>query len=108
MLPYLTNASEKSVLFIDDNEATIEAAGVEQWSFTGPGPEHTLVRKDGFYEIEVDGVRLVDWVADLIAGEDLADVHCEDCEPPPGPAGAEVPSSAVPATVDPPVASSTG
>ena len=32
-----------------------------------------------FFEMEVDGVRLVDWVAALVAGEPLDDVHCEDC-----------------------------
>src|SRR5690606_16553111 len=93
--------------FIDDNEATIAAAGVEQWSFTAPGAEHTLVRKDGFYEMEVAGVRLVDWVADVVGGEGLVDVHCDDCEPP-QPAGSEGLSSVVPDTVDLPEASSTG
>jgi hypothetical protein len=33
-----------------------------------------------FYELEVDGVTLVDRVAALIAGEPLEDVHCVDCE----------------------------
>jgi hypothetical protein len=38
---------------------------------------------DRFYEIEVNGVSLVDWVDALIAGEPLADVHCDDCPPNP-------------------------
>jgi hypothetical protein len=33
-----------------------------------------------FYELKVNGVRLVDWVAALMAGEPLDDVHCEDCD----------------------------
>ena len=61
------------------NEAAIEAAGVVQHSFTAPGTEHTLVRGDEFYDMEVGGVRLSDWVADVIAGEDVADVRCEEC-----------------------------
>lgn len=92
------------VTFIDDNEATIEAAGVNQWSFTAPGDEHTLVRKETFYDMEVGGVRLVDWVADLIAGEEVADVHCDDCEPP-TPAGSDAPSGGTAATA---VTASTG
>lgn len=77
---------------IDENERLIEAAGVNQWSFTAPGAEHTLVQKDAFYEMEVDGVRLVDWVAALISGEEVADVHCEECEAAVS-AGSDAPSS---------------
>ena len=61
------------------NEAEIEAAGVNQHSFTAPGTDHTLVRGDEFYDMEVGGVRLSDWVADVVAGEDVADVTCEEC-----------------------------
>lgn len=57
-----------------ENEATIEAAGVEQWSYTAPGDRHTLVRQDDFYTMDVDGVTLRDWVAALIAGNPLGDV----------------------------------
>ena len=60
-------------------EAAIEAAGVVQHSFTAPGTEHTLVRGDEFYDMEVSGVTLSDWVADAIAGEDVGDVTCEEC-----------------------------
>lgn len=67
--------------FMDDNEAAIEAAGVDQLSFTAPGDDHTLVRHDDFYEMEVDGVRLADWVRAVINGDEVSDVHCEECEP---------------------------
>lgn len=93
------------VTFIDGNEATIEAAGVNQWSFTAPGSDHTLVQKPEFYAMEVAGVTLVDWVADLIAGEEIADVHCEDCETAPT-LSSGVPSSGAPGTAA--VAPSTG
>jgi hypothetical protein len=65
---------------IDANEAAIEAAGVVQHSYTAPGREHGILDLDRFYEIEVNGVRLVDWVDALIAGEPLDDVHCDGCE----------------------------
>jgi hypothetical protein len=65
---------------IDANEAAIEAAGVLQHSYTAPGEEHQILDIDRFYEMEVNDVRLVDWVDALIAGEPLDDVHCEQCE----------------------------
>ncbi|TDE12702.1 hypothetical protein E1269_07360 [Jiangella asiatica] len=64
---------------IDANEATIEAAGVVQHSYTAPGAEHQILDIDKFYEMEVNGVRLVDWVESLLAGEPVDDVHCEQC-----------------------------
>jgi Pectinacetylesterase len=60
-------------------EAEIEAAGVVQHSFTAPGTHHTLVREDEFYDLEVGGVTLARWLADVVAGEDVADVTCEEC-----------------------------
>jgi hypothetical protein len=67
---------------IDANEAAIEAAGVIQHSYTAPGEGHRILELDDFYELEVNDVTLVDWVAALIAGEPLDDVHCENCETP--------------------------
>jgi hypothetical protein len=67
---------------IDANEAAIEAAGVVQHSYTAPGEFHGIFEFDQFYEIEVDGVTLAEWLKALLAGEPLDDVHCEDCETP--------------------------
>jgi hypothetical protein len=61
------------------NEAAIEQAGVVQHSFTAPGTDHTVVGGNAFYETEVDGITLVDWVTELIAGKDVADVTCAEC-----------------------------
>jgi len=66
----------------DINEARIEAAGVNQFSFTAPGKDHTLVRRDEFYSMELNGVSLVDWVTSIINGETVEDVHCEECSSP--------------------------
>jgi hypothetical protein len=71
----------KLLAVIDANEAAIEAAGVVQHSFTAPGDDHGIFEYDKYYELEVNGVRLVDWVDALIAGEPLDDVHCDQCEP---------------------------
>jgi Pectinacetylesterase len=64
---------------IDDNEAAIEAAGVNQHSYTAPGDGHRILEWPTFYEVEVNGVRLVDWVARLIDGEEVDDVRCQKC-----------------------------
>jgi hypothetical protein len=69
------------VAAIDANEAAIEDAGVVQHSYTAPGNDHGVVGDNLFYTLDVNGVPLVDWVATLIAGEVLDDVHCDQCQP---------------------------
>ena len=64
---------------IDANNELVEAEGVEVHSWIGPGAEHTVLGRDAFYDDEVDGTALRDWVADVVAGEDVADVRCTDC-----------------------------
>jgi hypothetical protein len=71
--------SSTMVTLIDANEAAIEAAGVIQHSYTAPGDDHGIFEFEKFYEIEVNGVRLVDWVEALMAGDPLDDVHCDEC-----------------------------
>jgi hypothetical protein len=67
------------VTFIDQTEVDIEAEGVPVASFVAPGDEHTIVLQDEFYEMEVEGVRLVDFLSTLVAGEVPADVRCTVC-----------------------------
>jgi hypothetical protein len=64
---------------IDANEVEIEAAGVVQHSYTASGAEHGILDFGKFYEVQVDGVKLVDWAAALLAGAPLDDVHCAEC-----------------------------
>jgi Pectinacetylesterase len=61
------------------NEAAIEEAGVDQHSFTAPGTDHTVVGSDEFYETEVNGITVVEWVSDVMAGNDVADIACAEC-----------------------------
>ena len=51
-------------------------------TFIAPGERHCIVVFDAFYEVESNGVRLVDWVNQLIAGERPESVRCVDCDPP--------------------------
>jgi hypothetical protein len=67
------------VTFIDQTEADIEAAGVAVASYVAPGDLHTIVMGDEFYDMEVEGVRLVDFLTTLVAGDVPADVRCTEC-----------------------------
>ena len=71
--------SDGLLALIEQNEADIEADGVEVVSYIAPGSSHTILDSDALYELEVEGVRLVDWIGDLVRGETPGDVHCEDC-----------------------------
>ena len=64
---------------IEANNALIEAEGVEVRSWVGTGTEHTVLGLDSFYDDEVDGTALRDWVAAVVAGEDVEDVRCTVC-----------------------------
>lgn len=66
---------------IDANEAAIEATGVRLHSYTAPGDDHGLFEFDKFYDLKVNGVRLVDWLESLVTGEPPADVRCKRCRP---------------------------
>ncbi len=46
-------------------------------SYVAPGKFHTLLRFDELYTRESGGVRAVDWVQQLLSGEDVANVHCD-------------------------------
>jgi hypothetical protein len=68
---------------ITDNEAYIEDGGVDVASFLAPGEVHTILGRPELYTLEVDGVRLLDWLTEYAAGEDVPDVACTgDCERP--------------------------
>jgi len=67
------------VTFIDQTEADIEAAGVAVASYVAPGDAHTILMSDEFYDMEVEGVRLVDFLTTLVAGDVPADVRCTQC-----------------------------
>lgn len=72
-------AADDLVSLMDRIEADIEAQGVPVASYTAPGDEHTLLWRDLVYEVEVDGVRLIDWITDLVEGSTPQDVHCVEC-----------------------------
>lgn len=70
------------VTLIDDNERLVEDGGVDLHTWVQPGVRHTIVGDPDFYTTELEGKKLVDWVAALMDGDDVPDVHCTDCERP--------------------------
>jgi hypothetical protein len=72
-------AADDLVSLMDLIESEIEAQGVPVASYTAPGDDHTLLWRDLVYEVEVGGVRLIDWIADVVAGSPVEDVRCRDC-----------------------------
>ncbi len=72
-------AADELLSLIEANDAEIAAAGVDLASFTAAGSDHTVLWRDELYALEVDGVRLIDWLADLVNGETPPDVRCGDC-----------------------------
>ena len=61
------------------NEASIEAAGVNQASYTAPGQDHGILYSDMMYTLEVEGVAFLDWFTRFVGGVDVDDVTCVDC-----------------------------
>ena len=71
---------DELVTLIDANEQQIENAGVQLATYVAPGDLHTVAGTDDLYTIEVEGVRLVDWLTALINDpEPPPDVHCVTC-----------------------------
>ena len=64
---------------IDANEAAIEKTGVVLHSYTAPGDGHGILEWPRFYEVEVNGEKLVDWMTRLIEGNRVDDVHYRNC-----------------------------
>lgn len=61
------------------NDARIDADGADVARFIAPGADHTILDADVFYDLQTEGVLLVDWITDFIDGSRPLDVICEDC-----------------------------
>ncbi|HUF97655.1 MAG TPA: pectin acetylesterase-family hydrolase [Ilumatobacter sp.] len=72
--------ADELVTLIDGTEQMAEDAGVSVAKYVAAGDEHTIIGSDELYEMETEGVRLIDWITELITGENApADIHCEIC-----------------------------
>lgn len=73
-------APEDLLAEIDANDVWIEEqAGIELHAYTAPGTAHTILLSPAFYDLEVRGVALSDWVADVVSGAEPGDVRCTEC-----------------------------
>lgn len=61
---------------LEANRAELQADIPALGTYVAAGEFHTLLRYSELYSRETAGVRAVDWVRALIAGEEVADVHC--------------------------------
>lgn len=61
---------------LDANRTELQADIPALRNYVAAGEFHTLLRYSELYSRETAGVRAVDWVRDLIAGRDVAEVHC--------------------------------
>jgi len=48
-------------------------------NFQAPGEQHCIIVQPNFYTVESNGVKLVDWLSDLIDGEPVENITCTDC-----------------------------
>jgi hypothetical protein len=63
--------------------AKIAASTPSFRSYMAPGTQHCIINWPNFYQMTSDGVRLVDWIDDVIAGRDVPSVSCgSDCGAP--------------------------
>jgi hypothetical protein len=46
-------------------------------SYTAPGFQHCILPYPNFYEMTSNGVRLIDWINDVVADKDVQNVSCE-------------------------------
>ncbi|MDY7106900.1 MAG: pectin acetylesterase-family hydrolase [Actinomycetota bacterium] len=77
---FVAAGSGDVLTLIEQNEAQIEAAGVEVASYLAPGIAHTVLRDGRLYTEEVAGEPLIDWLTSFLAGDPVPDIHCTDCQ----------------------------
>ncbi len=77
--PLGIGADEIPVL-LDGTELQIETSGTPLAVYVAPGNSHTIIGNDEVYDLEVEGVRLIDWITELVGGSVPADVRCVECE----------------------------
>lgn len=77
----ITGAATDDLLAeIEDNDRWIrDESGRSFATYTAPGTGHTVLLSPALGALEVEGVRLMEWIAALLAGADVPDVRCEVC-----------------------------
>jgi hypothetical protein len=68
------NPETRVGVWLERNIAELRRAIPAFKSYSMPGAEHTILRRPQFYTTSVDGIPLRDWVARLLAGEEVTNV----------------------------------
>jgi hypothetical protein len=63
---------------IEQNYADIRKTYPSFRTFTAPGKTHTVLSRPEFYTLRVNGIRVRDWVADMLRGKSVEDVKKKD------------------------------
>ena len=71
--------ADELLTLINENAARMEADGAEVAEYIAPGDGHTILDSDAIYDLEVEGVRFIDWFTELVQGDDPTDVRCSTC-----------------------------
>lgn len=77
--------TESLLPLLETNLDEISAAIPDFRYYVAGGSMHTILLRPEVYSYEVDGVRFVDWLTDLAAGEPVQNVMCVDCTMEPEP-----------------------
>ena len=67
-------------LMLEAHLDAVQASAPNYRSFTSGGNLHCVTPGNAFYTYAIDGVRFVDWIADLAAGVDVDSLHCAQAE----------------------------
>ena len=77
--------TESLLPLLQGNLEEISAAIPDFRYYVAGGTMHTILLRPEVYSYEVAGVRFVDWLTELAAGEPVQNVMCVDCTMAPEP-----------------------
>ena len=78
------NADEWSTLMLE-SIGRIESQSDNFCAYLADGEQHCIITRDNFYSRETEGMLLVDWLGELIDGDEPGSVRCSDCVLPAAP-----------------------
>ncbi len=71
--------------WVNGMQATLKTLETDLPNFRGYqawGSDHCVINTSAFYILQVNGLRVRDWVADLLNAQPVANVTCKDCTTP--------------------------
>lgn len=74
-------SDEPLITSIIANENTIRESGADLSVWIDDGTDHAILGRDEFYLAEIDQIRLADWIALILAHQNVEDQRCTGCSP---------------------------